>query len=103
LRLLVTGGQALEDDGGVFLPCAGSASLVCNLKGPAAAAVNNKGIYLSWWLYLRGGWCWGGRRGGRCVASFVSPFLSCFLVNSNVERSIRFCMYVDNTKFELTL
>ncbi len=46
----------------LFLPCAGSASLVCDLKGSAVAAFNNKGIYSSWWLYSRGGWCRGGDR-----------------------------------------
>jgi hypothetical protein len=75
------------------------ASLTANLDKSAVAADNNTGRYLSWWLYFRvvgvGG---GGRWGGRCVTSFVSPFF----LNSYVECSIKFCMYVDNTKCEWT-
>jgi hypothetical protein len=48
------------------------------------------------WLELGGGAGW-----ALCNEP-VSPFLVFFPLNSYIERSIRFCMHVDDTKCELT-
>jgi hypothetical protein len=66
------------------------ASLLAALEWSAAAAAGKGGPY---W---KGGWLQGVMRGG------FYPNFGSFNLNSYVERSIQFCIYVDDTKCELT-
>jgi hypothetical protein len=76
------------------------ASLAANLDGAAVAAEYNKGQYSSWWLYFKlvgvGGW------DGLATVyrALFHCFCCCFWLNFYVKCSIKFCMYVDNTKCE---
>jgi hypothetical protein len=76
------------------------ASLAANLDGAAAAVEYNKGPYLSWWLYFKvvGVGRWDGVAAVK-RASF-HHFFCCVWLNSYVKCSIKFCMYLDNTKCE---
>jgi hypothetical protein len=74
------------------------ASLTVNLDNWAAAADNIVGQYSSWWLYF-----WvvsvGGEHRVAAMNELCFPFIfGCFGFNSCVERSIGYCMYVEDAK-----
>jgi hypothetical protein len=74
------------------------ASSTVDLDDWAAAADNIVGRYLSWWLYF-GVVSVGGEHGVAALNKLHFLFIfGCFGFNSCVERSIGYCMYVEDTK-----
>ncbi len=86
--------------------CSNAPSLIGDLDGTAAAAyaTDGRSSLLGGYYYCGGV---GGRSGrvleqGAWEVRFFTGFFGLFCCNSYVNRSIKLCMYVDSTKFDLT-
>ena len=78
------------------------ASLTVDLDNWAAVADNIVGQYSSWWLYF-GVVSVGEGHGVAAMNELCFPFIfGCFGFHSCVERSIGYCMYVEDTKCRQT-
>ncbi len=74
------------------------ASLTADLDREATAADSTCGQDSSWWMCFRVLDGWRGDRGAAVLQALFYWCWECFWLNSNVERSKIFCMYVVDTK-----